>query len=60
MAAWCLGPLADRGASLAIGGAELLGDALDIFPDADEALRWWERSLRHSCGVRASPIPGPM
>jgi 2-polyprenyl-6-methoxyphenol hydroxylase-like FAD-dependent oxidoreductase len=45
-AAWYLGPHADRGLSLAMGGAELLGDALDIFPGADEALSWWERTLR--------------
>lgn len=45
-AAWYLGPHADRGLSLAIGGAELLGDALDIFPDADEASSWWERTMR--------------
>ena len=45
-AAWNLGPHAERGISLAIAGAELLGDALDIFPDGDEALCWWERTLR--------------
>ncbi|PWK83612.1 2-polyprenyl-6-methoxyphenol hydroxylase-like FAD-dependent oxidoreductase [Lentzea atacamensis] len=45
-AAWYLGPHADRGLSLAVGGAELLGGALDIFPGADEALSWWERTLR--------------
>ncbi|MFJ8962576.1 FAD-dependent oxidoreductase [Lentzea sp. NPDC102401] len=45
-AAWHLGPHAERGVSLAIGGAELLGDALDIFPDEEEALCWWERTLR--------------
>jgi 2-polyprenyl-6-methoxyphenol hydroxylase-like FAD-dependent oxidoreductase len=45
-AAWYLGPHSDRGVSLAFGGAELLGDALDIFSQADEALSWWERTLR--------------
>ncbi|GAA3645579.1 FAD-dependent monooxygenase [Lentzea roselyniae] len=45
-AAWYLGPHAERCVSLALGGAELLGDALDIFPDADQALSWWERTLR--------------
>lgn len=45
-AAWYLGPHAERCVSLALGGAELLGDALDIFPDSDQALSWWERTLR--------------
>ncbi|MFC3897087.1 FAD-dependent oxidoreductase [Lentzea rhizosphaerae] len=45
-AAWYLGPHTERGVSLALGGAELLGDALDIFPDSDQALSWWERTLR--------------
>ncbi|WP_143116403.1 FAD-dependent oxidoreductase [Lentzea xinjiangensis] len=44
--AWHLGPHAGRGISLSIGGAELLGDALDIFPDGAEALSWWERTVR--------------
>lgn len=45
-AAWCGGRYCDRGASLAIGGAELLGDALDIFTDTAEALFWWENQMR--------------
>lgn len=45
-AAWCTSPYNDRGASLAIGGAELLGDALDIFTGTAEALRWWENQMR--------------
>jgi hypothetical protein len=34
--------------SLAIGGAELLGDALDIFTDTAEALVWWEKHMRRT------------
>ncbi len=45
-AAWSLGRRCERGASLAIGGAELLGDALDIFTDTTEALVWWENQMR--------------
>lgn len=45
-AAWCAGRPCDQGASLAIGGAELLGDALDIFTDVAEALVWWEEQMR--------------
>ncbi|MCX2948815.1 FAD-dependent oxidoreductase [Lentzea sp. NEAU-D7] len=43
---WNLGPYADHGFSLSIGAAELLGDALDIFPCGAEALSWWERVVR--------------
>ncbi|WP_170166474.1 hypothetical protein [Lentzea atacamensis] len=43
-AAWYLGPHADRGLSLAIGDAELLGDALDMLPGADEARHSSKRS----------------
>lgn len=45
-AAWSLGLHCEHGASLAIGGAELLGDALDIFTDTAEALVWWENQMR--------------
>ncbi|MEV6715392.1 FAD-dependent oxidoreductase [Lentzea sp. NPDC051208] len=45
-AAWCTGRPGGEGASLAIGGAELLGDALDIFPRTAEALVWWEEQMR--------------
>lgn len=39
-------PSPDFDASLALVAAEMLGDALDIFPDTDEALRWWEENLQ--------------
>lgn len=45
-AAWCMGSNCDQGVSLAIGAAELLGDALDIFTDTGEALAWWEEQMR--------------
>lgn len=45
-AAWCAGRPCGQDASLAIGGAELLGDALDIFTDTAEALVWWEQQMR--------------
>lgn len=45
-AAWCAARLWDHDVSLAIGGAELLGDALDIFTDTAEALVWWENQMR--------------
>ncbi|MDX8052334.1 FAD-dependent oxidoreductase [Lentzea sp. BCCO 10_0798] len=45
-AAWCTGRPCGEGASLAIGGAELLGDALDIFPGTAGALAWWEEQMR--------------
>jgi 2-polyprenyl-6-methoxyphenol hydroxylase-like FAD-dependent oxidoreductase len=45
-AAWCAARLWNNGVSLAIGGAELLGDALDIFPHTVEALVWWEDQMR--------------
>ncbi|MCP2243847.1 FAD-dependent oxidoreductase [Lentzea aerocolonigenes] len=38
-------PSPDFDASLALVAAEMLGDALDIFSDTDEALRWWEENL---------------
>ncbi|MEU3648844.1 FAD-dependent monooxygenase [Lentzea sp. NPDC034063] len=44
-AAWCLGPHSGQEISLALGAAELLGDALDIHNDTNEALAWWERVL---------------
>ncbi|RDI34369.1 FAD-dependent oxidoreductase [Lentzea flaviverrucosa] len=45
-AAWCAGRPCGQSASLAIGGAELLGDALDIFTSTAEALAWWEAQMR--------------
>ena len=42
----CADVLWDHDISLAIGGAELLGDALDIFIDTAEALVWWENQMR--------------
>ena len=39
-------PSPDFDASLALVAAEMLGDALDIFPDTNEALRWWEENLQ--------------
>lgn len=45
-AAWCVDRYCEDGASLAIAGAELLGDALDIFADTAEALAWWEEQIR--------------
>jgi 2-polyprenyl-6-methoxyphenol hydroxylase-like FAD-dependent oxidoreductase len=46
-AAWCVSLFAGYGASLAVGGAELLGDALDATPiDIPAALVAWERRLR--------------
>lgn len=44
-AAWCPGPHSCQEISLALGAAELLGDALDIHNDTTEALTWWERTL---------------
>lgn len=32
--------------SLDLYAAELLGDAFDIFPDAETAVRWWQEQLR--------------
>lgn len=32
--------------SLAVSGAELLGDAFDIHTDTAEAWRWWHRTMR--------------
>ncbi|MEV6236683.1 hypothetical protein [Lentzea sp. NPDC051838] len=52
---WAHGPIAVLGGdiwnvgqttSLELVAAELLGDALDIFTDTSDALRWWERTLR--------------
>lgn len=45
-AAWCAGRPCGQAASLAIGGAELLGDALDMFTGTAEALAWWEEQIR--------------
>jgi 2-polyprenyl-6-methoxyphenol hydroxylase-like FAD-dependent oxidoreductase len=45
-AEWYAGRPCGQGASLAIGGAELLGDALDIFTGTAEALAWWEEQMR--------------
>lgn len=46
-AAWCVSLFAGYGSSLAVGGAELLGDALDATPaDIPAALAAWERRLR--------------
>jgi glycine/D-amino acid oxidase-like deaminating enzyme len=39
-------PASDLGTSLALVAAEMLGDALDIFCDTDEALHWWDENLR--------------
>jgi 2-polyprenyl-6-methoxyphenol hydroxylase-like FAD-dependent oxidoreductase len=44
-AAWCLSLVAGYGASLAVAGAEQLGDALDA-ADVDEALASWEQQIR--------------
>ncbi|MGI5499308.1 hypothetical protein [Lentzea sp. CA-135723] len=43
----------DATAALSLGAAELLGDALDIFPDEDTSLRWWDQTLR-PCARRAT------
>ncbi|MCX2951413.1 FAD-dependent oxidoreductase [Lentzea sp. NEAU-D7] len=45
-AAWCSRRYCEHGVSLSIAGAELLGDALDIFPHTAEALAWWEEQMR--------------
>jgi len=47
-AAWCAERHHADNASLAISGAELLGDALDIFTDTAEALMWWEKQMRRT------------
>lgn len=45
--AWCTGFYAGYGASLAVGGAALLGDMLERHPgDLTAALREWEREYR--------------
>lgn len=44
--AWCSDHFCEQGASLSIAGAELLGDALDIFTGTAEALAWWEGQFR--------------
>ncbi|MCX5123646.1 FAD-dependent monooxygenase [Streptomyces sp. NBC_00347] len=46
-AAWCTGFYAGYGASLAVGGADLLGDVLERHPgDIPTALREWEAEYR--------------
>jgi 2-polyprenyl-6-methoxyphenol hydroxylase-like FAD-dependent oxidoreductase len=46
-AAWCVSLFAGYGSSLAVGGADLLGDALDTTPEGIPAsLVAWERRLR--------------
>ncbi|PRX96534.1 FAD-dependent monooxygenase [Allonocardiopsis opalescens] len=46
-AAWCVSLFAGFGSSLAVGGAEALGDELDRQPgDVPAALEAWERRLR--------------
>jgi 2-polyprenyl-6-methoxyphenol hydroxylase-like FAD-dependent oxidoreductase len=46
-AAWCTGFYAGYGASLAVGGADLLGDLLERHPgDLSTALREWEAEFR--------------
>lgn len=46
-AAWCTGFYAGYGASLAVGGADLLGDMLERHPgDLTTALRKWEAEFR--------------
>jgi 2-polyprenyl-6-methoxyphenol hydroxylase-like FAD-dependent oxidoreductase len=44
--AWCVSLFAGYGASLAVGGADLLGTALDQDPDILRALHMWEARLR--------------
>ncbi|MCI2423247.1 hypothetical protein MOQ72_38090 [Saccharopolyspora sp. K220] len=45
--AWCVSLFAGYGASLALGGAELLGNVLDANPaDVPRALQRWEQLLR--------------
>ena len=44
--AWCVSLFAGYGASLAVGGADLLGTALDQDPDILTALHTWEARLR--------------
>ena len=39
-------PSAGYDTSLALVAAEMLGDALDIFPDTNEASRWWKENLQ--------------
>jgi 2-polyprenyl-6-methoxyphenol hydroxylase-like FAD-dependent oxidoreductase len=46
-AAWCVSPFAGYGSSLAVGGADLLSDALDTTPhDIPAALAAWDQQLR--------------
>ncbi|MFG1697204.1 FAD-dependent monooxygenase [Nonomuraea sp. NPDC049309] len=46
-AAWCVSLFAGYGSALAVGGADLLGTALDRHPDGiPAALRAWEAGLR--------------
>lgn len=53
-------PSPDFDTSLALVAAEMLGDALDIFHDTDEALRWWEENLQPFSGRCQPPtwMPG--
>ncbi|MCK2220268.1 FAD-dependent monooxygenase [Actinomadura sp. ATCC 31491] len=52
-AAWCVTLFAGYGSSLAVGGAALLGDALDRSPgDVPAALRAWEAGLRPEVSER--------
>ncbi|WP_143027759.1 NAD(P)-binding protein [Lentzea albidocapillata] len=52
-------PDPDFDSSLALVAAEMLGDALDIFRDTDEALRWWEETLRPFTGELVESLAGP-
>ena len=59
--ATCCAEQLHESTALAIGGAELLGDALDIFTDTAEALAWWEKHLRRtvrrqSAGFRSRKV----
>lgn len=45
-AAWCVTLFAGYGSSLAVGGADLLGTALEQQPDITTALARWEAELR--------------
>ncbi|SEH03807.1 2-polyprenyl-6-methoxyphenol hydroxylase [Nonomuraea solani] len=52
-AAWCVTLFAGYGSSLAVGGAEALGNALNRHPDdIPAALREWEAELRPEVGKR--------
>lgn len=52
-AAWCVSLFAGYGSSLAVGGAELLGDILDEEAEIPSALHRWEQRLRPTAERRS-------